>query len=275
MAVETPARRGRGRPRSSGEPASAGAVQSLDRALKLLKLVASADGLSLTELSQRAGFPPSTAHRLLMTLQSHGMVDFIEERQQWAVGVEAYRIGSAFQRRAQVAEVGRAVMHDLMEASGETVNLAIADEGEVVFISQVETHEAIRAFFRPGSRGPMHASGIGKALLAELSEQKLKAQLEAKGLAGFTGNTIVDTARLASELETTRKRGWALDDEERTLGMRCIAAPIYNEYGEAIAGISVSGPSVRIPDERIGELGPQVKRAAEKITKSIGGRAPR
>jgi len=275
MAIETPVRRGRGRPRSTAESSSAGAVQSLDRALKLLKLVAAADGLSLTELSQRAGFPPSTAHRLLMTLQSHGIVDFIEERQQWAVGVEAYRIGSAFQRRAQVAEVGRAVMHDLMEASGETVNLAIADDGDVIFISQVETHEAIRAFFRPGSRGPMHASGIGKALLAELSDQKVKALLQAKGLAGFTDKTIVDTARLAAELETTRKRGWALDDEERTLGMRCVAAPIYNEYGEAVAGISVSGPSVRIPDERIGELGPQVKRAAEQITKSIGGRAPR
>lgn len=274
MAVTSTVRRGRGRPRSNTSSSPAASVQSLDRALTLLGQVAVSDGLSLTELSQRAGFAPSTAHRLLMTLQSHGMVDFLDDLQHWVIGVEAYRIGSAFLRRTNVVEIGRAVMHDLMEASGETVNLAIADDGDVVFISQVETHEAIRAFFRPGSRGPMHASGIGKALLAELPDRKVRQILQKQGLAGFTAKTIVDSAQLLAELHTTRHRGWALDDEERNLGMRCVAASIYNEHGEAVAGISVSGPTVRIPDQRIGELGPQVKRAADRITASIGGCLP-
>src|SRR5690606_34392357 len=157
------------------------------------------------------------------------------------------------------------VMRDLMAASGETVNLGIADDDDVVFISQVETHENIRAFFRPRTRAPMHASGIGKALLAQMPEQRVRRILKRKGLPAFTERTITDSRKLSAELARIRARGWAVDNEERTLGMRCVAAPIFNEFGEAVAGLSISGPAVRIPDNRLGELGPQVARAADRI----------
>lgn len=263
----------RGRPRTGGA-GSAGAVQALDRALRLLTLVAGSDGIGLTDLAQRAGMAPSTAHRLLTTLQARGFVDYQEKPGHWLIGVECFRVGSAFVRRAKVAEAGRAVMHGLMEETGETVNLAVAEDGDVVFVSQVEAHEPIRAFFSPGTRGAAHASGIGKALLAELPDAAVRRLLQRKGLPGFTEKTIVEPERLFAGLAEIRARGWALDDEERNRGMRCIAAPIYNEYGEAVAGISISGPTGRIADDRIGEIGPQVKRAAAEITKAIGGIAP-
>ncbi|MCG8559970.1 MAG: helix-turn-helix domain-containing protein [Hyphomicrobiales bacterium] len=267
-------RRPRGRPRSTGPGQPSGSVQSLDRALALLKLVAASDGIGLTDLSQRAGIAPSTAHRLLTTLQAHGFVDYREAQGHWLIGVEAFRAGSAFVRRTKVADMGRAVMRRLMESCGETVNLAIEQDGDVVFISQVETHEPIRAFFRPGTRGPAHASGIGKALLAEHTDETVRRLLQRKGLPGFTPKTIVEPERLFGELAEIRRRGWSLDDEERNLGMRCVAAAIYNEFGEAIAGVSISGPVVRLSDERVGELGPRVKRAAAEITESIGGTLP-
>ncbi len=264
-------RRPRGRPRVLHEVAGANTVQALDRAITLLRVISSADGLTLTELSHRIGMAPSTAHRLLTTLEQNGFVEIVPQSGEWVVGVEAFRTGAAFLRRRKIATIGRTVMRDLMESCGETVNLGIEDGDDVVFISQVETHEPIRAFFRPGTRSPLHASGIGKALLAQMPDGRVRRILQKRGLPAFTEHTIADTARLFEELARIRKLGWALDNEERTLGMRCVAAPIYNEYGEAIAGISISGPTVRMPEARLGELGPMVARAASAITKSIGG----
>jgi IclR family transcriptional regulator, acetate operon repressor len=274
MSTEPGRKKTRGRPRLASEDKPEMTVKALDRAFDLLKSLSKDDQLTLTELTLETGMAPSTAHRLLTTMQRHGIVAFNETMQHWMVGVETFRIGSSFVRRTNVVQASRAIMRELMEDTGETANLAIADNGDVVFISQVETHEDIRAFFRPGSRGPMHTSGIGKVLLAELRHEEVETILEERGLPSFTPNTITSAAVLFSDLEDTRKRGWSIDDEERNIGMRCLAAPIYNAFGEAIAGISISGPSVRMPDERLVELGPMVKSAAARITTEIGGTTP-
>ncbi len=268
------ASRPRGRPRGGPTNRAAPNVKALERALTLLGIVAEADSVNLTELSHRAGIPASTAHRLLMTLQNYGYLEFHEDTQMWSVGVEAFRIGGSFARRIKVVEAGRPVLHELMAQTGETANMAIADDGDVVFVSQVETHEPIRAFHRPGTRAHMHASGIGKALLAHFDGPALDAWMQAKGLTVYTQNTICDPEALRREMAETRRRGWAIDNEERTLGMRCVAAPIYNTFGEAIAGISVSGPTVRIPDDVLTEYGVLVRRAADRVTESIGGTRP-
>jgi IclR family acetate operon transcriptional repressor len=266
----------RGRPRSMklvSEPA--GSVQAIDRGLAVLAIIAASDGLTLTDLAQRAGLAPSTAHRILASLEAHKFVFHDEERGLWLIGVGAFEVGTAFLRNRRLAGIGRVLMHELMEATGETVNLGIEDGGEVVFISQIESHSALRAFFRAGSRAPIHASGVGKTLLAEMPEARVREILYKRGLAKFTERTLIAPADLFGELAIIRRRGWGVDDEERNLGMRCVAAAIFNEYGEAIAGISVSGPTVRVTPERAQELGPMVKRAAAEITASIGGHAPR
>jgi IclR family acetate operon transcriptional repressor len=199
------------------------------------------------------------------------MVDHQPSEQLWFVGQEAFRIGSAFLGRSNLVERARGEMRALMAETGETANLAIADGGQVVFLSQVETHEPIRAFFRPGTRGPIHASGIGKALLAYFAEGRVERVVRDQGLPAFTARTITDRARLARALAEIRARGWALDDEERTEGMRCIAAPIFNEFREAIAGVSVSGPTVRMTEAREAVFGACVRAAADRITRAIGG----
>jgi IclR family acetate operon transcriptional repressor len=274
VATEIEFKKTRGRPRSADPDKHSGTVQALDRALGLLSDLARADEKTLTELSLKTGMAPSTAHRLLVTMQRHGIVAYDETTQNWMVGVEAFRIGSSFVRRMKVVQAGRPIMRELMEATGETANLGVADAGEVVFVSQVETHEAIRAFFPPGTRGPMHASGIGKALLSELPRDSVQRILQKRGLYSFTPKTLTSTDALFADLNRIRNRGWSVDDEERNIGMRCLAAPIYNEHGEAVAGVSISGPSVRLSDEKLGEYGPVVKRAAARITDTIGGRMP-
>ena len=272
--MDSSLKRSRGRPRAFHPQAEQTTVQALDRALVILKVLAGGTGMSLTELAEAAEQAPATVYRVLSTFEAHGIVEFQPGRQLWFVGQEAFRIGSAFLERTSLVEQARGVMRELMAATGETANLAIADGGEVVFISQVETHEPIRAFFRPGTRGPIHASGIGKALLAYHLPEAVARIVREQGLAAFTPRTITDPERLAAELVATRARGWAVDDGERTEGMRCIAAPIFNEFREAVAGISISGPTVRMARRGEAELGGEVRRAADRVTRAIGGTAP-
>ncbi len=267
-------RRSRGRPRTQPIGEQAAPVQALDRGLTLLRTLAKDSGLTLTDIALRLGMPPSSAHRILATLQKHGFAEFDGSAQEWSVGIEAFRVGNAYLVGTNLLEAAREFMRRLMDETGETANLAIADNGEVVFLSQVESHNPIRAFFRPGTRGHLHASGIGKALLANMGRGEIETILQKQGLPEFTSKTLTSPNPLYANLETTRMRGWSFDDEERYLGMRCIAAPIFNGFGEAIAGISVSGPTVRFPDGKIAEIGPVVKRAADEITAKIGGRTP-
>lgn len=272
--MDSALKRSRGRPRAfNAEPAST-TIQSLDRALAILKVLASSEGMSLSELAEASEQSPATVYRVLSTFEAHGMVDQQPAQQLWFVGQEAFRIGNAFLGRSNLVEQARGVMRELMTETGETANLAISDGGQVVFLSQVETHEPIRAFFRPGTRGPIHASGIGKALLAHYPLERIDQIIRDQGLAAFTTHTITDRARLIEALAAIRSYGWAIDDEERTDGMRCIAAPIFNEFREAIAGVSVSGPTVRMAHARLRDFGAQVRAAADRITRAIGGTAP-
>jgi IclR family transcriptional regulator, acetate operon repressor len=265
--------RPRGRPRAFRDTTDQNTVQALDRGLGILSAVAGGAGLTLTELAQRTGEAPATVYRALVTLAGHGMVEVEPEGQVWHTGPGAWRVGSTFLRRTKVAERARIPMQALMRETGETANLGVERGDEVVFLNQVETHQAIRAFFPPGTVSPLHASGIGKALLA-WGDPGRPARLAAEGLRGYTDRTLTTAAALAADLALTRARGWALDDEERNPGMRCIAAPIFNAHGEPVAGLSVSGPSFRLPPEGAAALGARVRAAADGVTAAIGGVLP-
>jgi IclR family acetate operon transcriptional repressor len=263
--------RPRGRPKSQFTESSTGTMQALDRALGLLAEVARRDGASLTDLARAQGIPPATTHRILATLQGRDFVRFDDERQEWSIGLEAYRTGVAYLKRAGLADMGRPVMRRLMEETGETANLAVPDGSEVVFIGQIETGNPIRAFFPPGSRTPMHASGTGKAILAALPEARRARLLPSGGLTGFTARTHLSLASLAADLDATRARGWSFDRDERYEGMSCIGAAILDGRGEPCAGISISGPSSRFADDRLPAFGAAVRAAADEITALIAG----
>ena len=217
------------------------------------------------------GAPTATTHRILTTLENHRFVTFDDERQEWAVGIEAWRTGTAFLKRNSVIEVGRPVMRRLMQETGETANLAVPDGAEVVFVGQVETPNPIRAFFPPGTRTSMHASGIGKAILAALRPQAMQRLVEEMELTPFTAGTHVTLSGLTADLQTIAARGWSHDREERYAGMSCVGAAILNDRGEPCAGISVSGPTARFGGERIADLGRRVAGAAREITDLSGG----
>ncbi|NLR97544.1 IclR family transcriptional regulator [Rhizobium sp. P38BS-XIX] len=262
--------RRRGRPKAFNGPQTQNTIQALDRALDVLNALATPEGKTLSELAGELGQSAATMHRVLATLERREFVEISPDRQIWHIGPEAYRLGAAFLRRSNVVERSRPIMRELMLETGETSNLGIEKDGNVLFISQVETHESIRAFFPPGTLSPMHASGIGKALLSTFDEDRLAGLFHKKTFERFTEKTVQSFEQLREELQNTRDRGYSFDDEERTKGMRCVASPILNVHGEAVAGISVSGPKHRLQDGGIAQLGERVKNAARMVSRRLG-----
>lgn len=263
--------RSRGRPRTEQATSGHSRIQAVDRALGVLKIVSDEVTATLKVIAVVADLPTSTTHRILETLRAHGLVHFDNTAQTWAIGVETFRIGQGYIRRTTHLDLAREAMRELTETTGETSNLAVRDGTEVVHISQVETHAPIRAFIPTGSRGPLYASGIGKALLANLDTAAALDLIAPHNMRGFTPNTIDNSDTLIEQLKLIRTRGWAVDDEERYVGMRCVAAPVFNEFGEAIAGLSISGPAVRLNDDKISTIADQVKASADWVTQQAGG----
>jgi IclR family transcriptional regulator, acetate operon repressor len=276
MKLQASAAKGPQSPEAEGIRAQRGdMVQSLTRALGLLNMLAQHDqGIGLSELAKEAGLAVSTAHRLLSTLQSEKFVRFDDENGVWMIGVQAFLVGSAFLRSRELIAIARPVMRQLMERSGETVNLAVEGEGEAIYVAQIECRKTMRAIARPGGRAPLHSSGVGKALLGALSDEEVERIVARRGLPAATGKTISTEAHLWAELKAIRARGFAVDDEENAIGLRCVAAPVFDEYAKPVAAISLSGPTARIGDDVVAIFGEAVCEAAARITAGMGGNSP-
>jgi IclR family transcriptional regulator, acetate operon repressor len=250
-------------------------VRSLNRALSLLEDVATQpQGAALGDLAHRAGLAPSTAHRLLKSLELRRFVTQDAERGLWFTGVQAFITGTGFLRNRDVVAIARPYMHRAMEESGESVNLAILDGTETIYLSQVESRQMMRALAPPGGRAPLHASGVGKALLSGLNQPAAEQRIANLNFTRYSDKTIKEPAALMASIKQAKLQGYAVDDEEHAVGLRCLAAPIYNEFGEPVAAISISGPLARIEDSRLPVLGELIRSIAQDITAAFGGKSP-
>jgi IclR family acetate operon transcriptional repressor len=268
--------RARGRPRGWDDKTAQNTIKSLDRAMEVFEFLSEAQGKTLSTLASQMGQSPATVYRILVTLEGRGLVEFDADEQVWHIGAQAFVIGARFLRRSSLVDRARPILRKLMEQTGETANLGTERNGFVLFLGQVETHASIRAFFPPGTLSPMHASGIGKALLAYMDDDRLARLITGTGrsapvLESFTEHTITDADALRADLAETRRRGYAIDGEEKNLGMRCIAAPVFDMTQEVVAGISVSGPTSRVGKDQMAFLSNAVMQAASELSQSIGG----
>lgn len=275
MTPPEPAKRGK-KPRGaiSTSVQATGQVQSLTRGLTLLELIAQANGsVALTDLAQQAGLPNSTTHRLLTTMQQQGFVRQVGDLGLWTIGSHAFIVGSSFLQSRNLLAMVHPMLRKLMEASGETVNLAVLDNSDhqAIIIDQVQCTALMRMSAPIGGKLPMHASGAGKAFLANLSDNQVSRLLHRKGLHAYTHATLVSPVHLKEDLAQIRRRGYSFDDEEHALGLRCIAACLFDEHREPFAAISISGPISRITDDRVTELGALVISAAKEVTLAYGG----
>ena len=262
-------------PRAPGGRGGAGHTQALSRGLGVLEALAATEGgATLTALAEKLALPAPTAHRLLATLAEAGYVEQ-GTAGEWLIGVRAFRVGSAFLDHRNLVAQAYPYLKQLMEQSGETTNLAVVDDGEAVTVEQVQCRELMRMSTKLGARAPLHASGVGKAMLAAMDGAAASAILEGRGLARHTAKTITTAGQLAAELAATRDRGYAIDDEEHAEGMRCVAAPLWDEHGEPWAAISLAGPTSRITPDRVADLGRLVRATAADLTRALGGNPPR
>ncbi len=250
-------------------------VQAVERALKILIILAEAGApLTLSQIRDRTKLNISTAHRLLHTLMNDGFISQDKDTGKYLLGLRTFEVGHAALYSMDIRTVARPILQKLVDACNETVNLAILDQDEIVYIDQIESQNMIKIFARVGSRGPAHCTGAGKALIAHLSDRDFERFLHNKEpLQVFTKQTISDKARLKEEVALIRGKGYSLDNEELEEGVRCVAVPIKDFEGKVIAAVSLSGPDTRLTDAFIqGKLIPEVMAAAERISERLGYR---
>jgi IclR family transcriptional regulator, acetate operon repressor len=260
------------RPNKSKASLEGGGVQSIDRALSVLDALSeNEDGLALTALARKVGLPPSSAHRLLTTMQRRRFVRFEASGMTWRIGVQAFVVGNAFARSREVAPLAMPYMKQLMEKSGETANLFVAHEGKSVCIAQVQSRQMIRAISRPGGGLPLELSASGKAMLAHLARNEVEEFLAKYGSADGRSLSPYKLRMLHAELRKIRECGYSLDDEAVAPGLRCIATAIRDEHGAALAAISIAGPTSRLTDPRLPQLAELVRATAEGVTREFGG----
>jgi IclR family acetate operon transcriptional repressor len=238
-------------------------------------VAAHAQGCALGDLAQRAGLAPSTAHRLLKSLEARRFVTQDPERGLWFTGVQAFRVGTGFLRNRNVVAIARPFMYKAMEESGESVNLAIQDGVEIIYLSQVESRQMMRALAPPGGRAPLHASGVGKAILCGMIPEIAEKQIQNLAFDQYTPHTLQDGAALLQDITHARMRGYAIDDEEHAIGLRCVSSPVFNEYAEPAAALSISGPRARISDTQLSACGTLISTIAQATTTAFGGTPPK
>ncbi len=263
-------------PKSSAatEPRDGG-VQSVDRALVIIETLAEDDeGYRLSDLAVRTGLSTSTVHRLLATLEKRRFVHFDRMELKWHVGAQSFAVGATFTRRRNFVAQAMPYLRKLRDLTRETANLAVVDDECIIVLTRIESREIMRSLTKVGGRVAMVASGVGKAVLATYSDEDVNAIIRRQGMPRLTEKSIVRPGELFKELQKIRQQGYAVDDEEARIGLRCIAAVVYNDCSEPLAAISVSGMTSRLTDDRLAGLGKIVHEVAAELTVALGGVIP-
>jgi IclR family KDG regulon transcriptional repressor len=246
-------------------------VQSVSRSLRILEAMGRSDNpQSLAEITDAVQLPKTTVHRLLETLQCEGYVEQNPITRQFLLSSKILELASSFLGRLDVREVARPILMELWQQSQETVHLGLLDNGEVLYVEKLESPHTIRMYSEIGRRAPLHCTGLGKALLANLPAEEIEQIVARRGLQRYTENTLVDQISLLEEIATIRSRGVAFDNEEHEKSVRCVAAPVFDAQGQVIAAISIAGPAFRMTAERQQDLEPYVVKAAQRISRRLG-----
>jgi len=244
---------------------------SLNKALNMLNHVCTSPvPLRFTELVDLSELPKATAHRQLNTLLDHGLVRFDEHKQAYYPGYGLLALAHRTWANLDIRDVAAAPIRDLWSKTQETIHLAVLDGTEVIYIDKLESPKSLRLYSAVGKKGPVYCTGVGKAMLAFLPEDKQEIIIAAQPFIHHTENTLLTPQALKANLQQVRNSGVSLDLEEHEMGIKCAAAPIFNVRHEAIAAISVTAPAFRTSDQTYEEMKIQVKHAANTISKRLG-----
>jgi IclR family acetate operon transcriptional repressor len=246
-------------------------TRSVARALSILQAFNDTRlELGVTEISQLTGIDKSTVYRLLNGLQQGGLIEQDPDTSKYYLGFDLVRLAGLALRRLELPRIARPHLRELARLSQETVNLSVlTDDDKIINIEGVTSPRMVRNVGWIGREMPIHAVSGGKVMMAHLPDRRVEHIL-ARGLARFTERTVTDPAQLLEELEQIRRVGYGVSQEELETGLSAAAAPIWNHEGQVVAIISVSGPSFRLPQERLVELGIITKQTADTISSRMG-----
>ena len=246
-------------------------VDAAAKALELLNAFSFQERrLSLAELATRTGIPRATAFRLLSTLEEGGFL--VKESGDYRLGIKCFVLGNVAAADLDLRQVAYPHLSALRDLTGETTHIAILDHWQVVYLERLPSPKPVGFMrSRPGAILPAYCTGLGKVLLAHRDEAEVAAWAAAQTFKAWTPHTVTARKRLVDELRATRARGYAVDEQEHELGVRCIAAPVRNHQGEVVAAISVAGPTERMPRVLVGSnTAKAVVAAAQEISIQLG-----
>ena len=253
------------------------ASTSLRRALSILMHLAADEshphGTSLTDLATGLQMSKSTVLRLVGPLRDTRLVDQDPETGHYRLGPQNALLGQLYLERLDIRRTAAPLLHQLAQDAREAVHLVSFDPPEIVYIDKVESPQAVRMHSRIGGRQPAYCTATGKAFLAHATEEVVDRTIAA-GLPARTPATITSPEQLRAELARIREHGYAVDDVENELDIRCVAAPVFDHRGAVTTAVSVSGPASRVTHDRLTEMSRQVIETARALTDALGGTAP-
>ncbi|MFB4164520.1 IclR family transcriptional regulator [Alteribacillus sp. JSM 102045] len=246
-------------------------IQSVERTLQCIELLKNAkQGLGISELSRQLGVAKSTVHRILSTLMQKGYVKQDPGTELYTLGLTFIEVGQHVLESLDVRQVASPYLQKLVDHTGETAHLVLFEQDHVAYIDKVESPKTIRMYSSIGKTAPLHCTGVGKAVLAFLPEEETEELLSRMKLTSYTEHTIISISQLKEQLQKIKQQGYSIDDEEHEKGIRCAAAPVFDHNGRPAAGISVSGPEMRLSDEKLKKCAELVVKAGEDISSFLG-----
>jgi DNA-binding IclR family transcriptional regulator len=254
----------------SSDSREAGGVQSVDRAISVLEILARRGETGVSDVAAEISVHKSTAFRLLGALEARGLVEQATDRGKYRLGFGIVRLAGAVSGRMDVTQQGRPVCERLAREIGETVNLAVRQGAAAINLDEVRGPSAVAAHTWVGQLTPLHATSSGKVLLAHLADAARDELLDGGGLERFTPHTITSRTALEKQLGTAREVGYAVTVEEYEIGLNAFAAPVRSRDGEVVAAVSASGPAYRLTEERVHELAPVLIHGADDISRRLG-----
>lgn len=246
-------------------------VNSVDRALSIVELISNhRDGLGITEIGEKLDLHKSTVHRLLQTLIYKGFVVQDNNSRNYMISFKLFEIGQRKVEGLDILEISKKHIKRLVKQVNETVHLVVRDENEVAYIDKMEADNTISMSSKIGRRSPMYSTSVGKAILAYSEKSDIERIWKSSEIIKFTKNTITEYEKFIKELDKIKQQGYAIDNEEHELGVRCIGVPVFNRFGEVEAAISVSGPAMRMDRDKIEKIKKGVMDSAREIGRELG-----
>ncbi|WP_018923241.1 IclR family transcriptional regulator [Salsuginibacillus kocurii] len=246
-------------------------VQSVDRALTIVKLVSQKkDGYGVTELAEMLDLNKSSIFRIVATLIEHGFIEQDLETKKYRLGYQYLELSSKLLDSIDIRKEATPFLKELEELSNEVVHLVIYSQKQAIYIEKLEGNETLRMHSRVGERAPLHCTSAGKTILAFLPEEEARTLIKQQPLPAHTAHTITEPTALFENIKQIKHQGYGVEKEENEAGINCIATPLFNYNGNIAGAISISGPSIRMNDERLQHLKEPLLQVGKQVSRRLG-----